>query len=195
MNTREGGPPVIKDTLNTKEAELINIIGSECAASQRDFSRHLNISLGATNMLLRRLMEQGYIHIRQVTKRKAEYTLTPKGLSERLEQSRGYALQTIQSINRFKETIRDIVRGFYRGGERNFWACGDEEVAWLVEAVFKEEEFQGCRFRSLPEAQGDGLEDGVLFICPPQTDQPGWKPGKRVNLIESLAREIDSMSI
>ena len=108
------GAPVIKDTLNTKEAELINIIGSESAASQRDFSRHLNISLGATNMLLRRLMEQGYIHIRQVTKRKVEYTLTPKGVSERLEQSRDYTLQTIQSIKRFKQTIREIVRGFYR---------------------------------------------------------------------------------
>jgi DNA-binding MarR family transcriptional regulator len=181
---------VIKDTLNTKEAELINIIGAECAASQRDFSRHLNISLGATHMLLRRLVEQGYIHIRQVTKRKIEYTLTPKGLSERLEKSRHCTLETIRSIKRYKQTIRDIVRGFYRSGERDFWACGDEEVSWLVQSVFKEEEFQGCRFRILSDEEREDLEDGVLFICRPQAEPPGWLAGKRVNVFETLAREI-----
>jgi DNA-binding MarR family transcriptional regulator len=181
---------VIKDVLNIKETELINIIGAEFATSQRDFSRHLNISLGATNMLLRRLIEQGYIRIHQGTKRKIEYTLTPKGLSERLEKSRHYTLQTIQSIKRFKETIRVIVRSFYIVGERSFWACGDEDVSSLVEAVFKEEEFKGCRFRFLSDGQREELEDGVLFNCRPQTDPPGWMAGKRVNLIETLAREI-----
>ena len=181
---------MIKETLNTKEAELINIIGAEFATSQRDFSRHLNISLGTTNMLLRRLIEQGYIHIRQVNKRKVEYALTPKGFSERLEKSRHYTLQTIQSIKRFKQAIRDIVCSFHRDGERCFWACGDEDVVWIVEAVFKEEEFKDCRFQLLSDTHREGMKEGVLFVCRPQTDPPGWIAGKRINLIETLAREI-----
>jgi len=40
--------------LDEREFELVNIVGAQLAANQRDLSRHMKISLGMTNMLLRR---------------------------------------------------------------------------------------------------------------------------------------------
>ena len=59
------------DTLNEREFELVNIIGAELGSNQRDLSRHLDLSLGTTNMLIQRLIAKGYIRIKQLNKRKA----------------------------------------------------------------------------------------------------------------------------
>ena len=57
-------------SLNEREFELVNIVGARLAANQRDLSRHMNLSLGMTNMLLRRLVTKGYIRIKQLDRRK-----------------------------------------------------------------------------------------------------------------------------
>ena len=75
------------DNLNEREFELINIVGGDLAANQRDLSRRMNLSLGMTNMLLRRLITKGYIRIKQLDRRKVEYILTPKGFSEKMRKS------------------------------------------------------------------------------------------------------------
>ena len=55
-----------QDTLNEREFELINIVGANLAANQRDLSRYMDLSLGMTNMIIRRLIAKGYIRIRQL---------------------------------------------------------------------------------------------------------------------------------
>ena len=61
-----------QDFLNEREFELINILGAELGVNQRDLSKHLDLSLGTTNMLIRRLISKGYIRIKQLNKRKVE---------------------------------------------------------------------------------------------------------------------------
>ncbi|MDE2028516.1 MAG: winged helix-turn-helix transcriptional regulator, partial [Candidatus Omnitrophica bacterium] len=84
--------------LDEREFELVNIVGAQLAANQREISRQMNLSLGMTNMLLRRLISKGYIRIKQLNKKKTEYLLTPKGFSEKLRKSVKYTLKTINSI-------------------------------------------------------------------------------------------------
>ena len=61
-----------KDSLNEREFELINIIGAQLGANQRDLSKQLAISLGMTNLLVRRLIAKGYIRIRQLNQKKTQ---------------------------------------------------------------------------------------------------------------------------
>ena len=70
------------EPLNEREFELINIIGKRLGSNQRDLSQQMNLSLGQTNMLIRRLASKGFIRISQLNKRKVQYLLTPKGISE-----------------------------------------------------------------------------------------------------------------
>ena len=72
------------DTLSEREFELVNIVGTKIATNQRDLSRHMDLSLGMTNMLVRRLISKGYIRIKPLNKRKVKYILTPKGFSEKI---------------------------------------------------------------------------------------------------------------
>src|SRR5271154_7411512 len=97
------------NSLNEHEFELVNIIGAQLAANQRDLSYQMNLSLGMTNMVLRRLVTKGYIRIKQLDRRKVEYILTPKGFAEKMRKSVKYTLKTISSIGLIKKQLLEIV--------------------------------------------------------------------------------------
>ncbi|MBU4333889.1 MAG: winged helix-turn-helix transcriptional regulator, partial [Candidatus Omnitrophica bacterium] len=100
-----------KEFLDEREFELINIIGPKLGLNQRDISKHMNISLGMINMLIRRLIAKGFIRIKQLNKRKVEYILTPKGLAEKMKKSVKYTLKTINSIGLIKKCFKEVLSG------------------------------------------------------------------------------------
>ncbi len=109
-----------KELLNEREFELVNIVGAQLAQNQRDLSKQMNMSLGMTNMLLRRLISKGYIRIQQLNSRKVQYLLTPKGFTEKMRKSVKYTLKTINSISLIKIRLRDIISNLYAQGQREF---------------------------------------------------------------------------
>src|ERR1700692_1350078 len=93
--------------------------------NERELSRQMNLSLGMTNMLLRRLVTKGYIRIQQLDSRKVGYFLTPKGFAEKMRKSVKYTLKTINSIGLIKKQLLDILGGLYAKGHRKFYILGD----------------------------------------------------------------------
>ena len=151
-------------TLNEREFELINIIGADLGSSQRDLSRQMDLSLGMTNMLIRRLISKGYIRITQLNKRKVKYLLTPKGFSEKMRKSVKYTLKTIDSIGLIKDRIKRVVEKLYAQGERNFFVLGKSDFALLIEIVFKDLKLKDYTITYIDEVPQEKNE-GVLLIC------------------------------
>ncbi len=125
------------EPLNEREFELVNIIGKQIHSNQRALSTQMNLSLGQTNMLVRRLAAKGYIRIMQLNKRKVQYLLTPKGLSEKLRKSIKYTINTIASIGLINTRLESLIRDIYAKGRREFDILGDSDFARLVEMVIK----------------------------------------------------------
>lgn len=176
---------MLEDKLNEREFELVNIVGARLATSQRDLSRHLELSLGMTNMLLRRLVTKGYIRIRQLNKRKVEYMLTPKGFAEKMRKSVKYTLKTINSIGIIRASLKEVLSSLYEKGERKFVILGQSDLAILVEAVLKEEISVPVAHIARISQPPAGPIDGVLLIC---KEDYQAKNGKSVNLIQELAK-------
>jgi EPS-associated MarR family transcriptional regulator len=68
---------------------ILRILSSNNACTQRQLSSHLGISLGKTNYLLRSSMQKGLIKIMNFSQsnnklKKVRYILTKKGLEEKL---------------------------------------------------------------------------------------------------------------
>lgn len=173
--------------LDEREFELINIVGAKLASSQRDLSQHMDLSLGMTNMLLRRLVSKGYIRIRQLNKRKAAYLLTPKGFAEKMRKSVKYTLKTIHSIGLINKEVKKIILDIYAKGERNFFILGSSDLGVLIERVLKEDPLQGCVVSYLEQMPEHEVK-GVILIC-----KEGVKNGKfnvlnRVDMLTELAK-------
>ena len=177
-----------QDILNEREFELVNIVGGQLAVNQRDLSRQMNLSLGMTNMLLRRLVAKGHIRIKQLNQRKVQYILTPKGFTEKMRKSVRYTLKTINSISLIKNKLRNILLPFYDQGVREFGICGVSDFALLIEMVIKEAGLMDCRFNYFNEWSGQILQ-GVLLVCKEAVIVEGTDSLQVVNLVHELSKD------
>ena len=183
-----------QDTLNEREFELVNIVGANLALNQRDLSRHMDMSLGMTNMIIRRLISKGYIRIRQLNKRKVEYILTPKGFTEKTRKSIKYTLKTINSIGLIKERLKKIIRELYDVGNRRFYLLGESDLGVLVEMAFQDNALHDCEIVRIKEAPQNSL-DGILLICKEQVPVSDEHKEKAVDFITELAKDRDIVGL
>ncbi len=173
------------DTLNEREFELVNIIGGQLGANQRDLSQQMNLSLGMTNMLIRRLIAKGYIRIKQLNKRKVEYLLTPKGFSEKVRKSVRYTLKTINSIGLIKNRAKELILELYHQGERSFYILGGSDFVTLVEMVLREDYFKDCKIVHIKEMPAQKI-DGIILICQENMIESQENINRKVNLLHEL---------
>ncbi len=181
------------DTLDEREFELINIVGAKIGLNQRDLSRHMDLSLGMTNMLIRRLITKGYIRIKQLNKRKVDYILTSKGFSEKMRKSMKYTLKTINSIGSIKNRLHKILSALYAKGERKFFIFGGSDLALLVEIVLKELCQDGYEVSHIEDPLKEKAE-GTLLICK-ENYKNGGLNNNYVNMIEELSKDSEFLSM
>ena len=175
-----------QNSLDEREFELINIIGADLGANQRELSRLMNLSLGMLNMLIRRLVSKGMIRIENLNQRKVQYILTPKGFAEKMQQSIRYTLKTIHSIDIIKEGIKKVVVDLYNKGERNFIVVGRSDFALLIEIILKDLGFYDQKIiylDDLPETSS-----GVVLICRENLERGKYPFPKVINLLHELAK-------
>lgn len=177
-----------QEVLNEREFELVNIVGAELAVNQRFLSRQMNLSLGMTNMILRRLIAKGYIRIQQLNQRKVQYLLTPKGFTEKMRKSVKYTLKTINSISLIKNKLRNIILELYSHGAREFGILGVSDFALLIEMVVKELGLTDCRLHYINQWSGQ-ISNGVLLICKEDVAVEGTDSLQAVNLVHELSKD------
>ncbi len=174
-----------EDSLNEREFELINIIGAELDANQRDLSKQLDISLGMTNLLVRRLIVKGYIRIRQLNKKKTQYILTPKGASEKYHKSIRYTLKTIRSIGLIREQLNIVIKRLYDQGERVFFILGSSDLVELVEMSLNQPQWVGVKLSRIEQIPNN--PQGVILICKEEINASLYPATQCVDLIKELA--------
>ncbi len=181
------------DNLNEREFELVNIVGANLGSDQRHLSRLMDLSLGMTNMLIRRLISKGYIRIRQLNKRKVEYILTPKGFSEKMRKSVKYTLKTINSIGLIKNRVKELALEHYNQGERNFYILGSSDLVTLAEMALKDIQLNDYKIFTLKEIPS-GKVDGIIFICQEGVTKKQMNGHKTVDLLHELGKRDELVS-
>ena len=74
--------------------------------SQRSLSGDLGIALGLTNLLVRRMMRQGWVRLVRVPPNRYRYFLTPAGLAQKARMSRAYLAHSVQFYTETRNRIR-----------------------------------------------------------------------------------------
>lgn len=150
--------------MDEREFELVNILGANLGANQRQLSHLMSLSLGQTNMLIRRLLSKGYIRITQLNQKKVSYLLTPKGIQEKVNKSIKYTLKTINSISLIRAKTKDIIQVLYQQGHRCFYIVGRSDFALLIEMVIKASELEGCDVKYVDEDYSQ-ISSGIILFC------------------------------
>src|SRR3989338_7549905 len=181
------------NTLDEREFELINVVGMRLSSNQRELSKHMDLSLGMTNMLIGRLIAKGYIRIEQLNKKKVEYLLTPKGFSEKMRKSVKYTLKTINSIGLIKNRLREIILELQKQGKKEFYIVGDSDLAVIVDMTIREIFAADCKITHIPDPT-QAQKEGLILICKEGFDHYPSATGGHMNLILELAKSPELAS-
>ncbi len=147
--------------MDEKEFAVIREIANNHQPNQRLIARKLGISLGLTNLIIKRLINKGYVKISQLSARKIEYILTPQGFAEKAKKSYHYTLKTIMAIRNLKNRIQEIIISEYKNGKRKFAIQGNNELAILVEISLRHLNLEGLEYIN---AGSGGLPNDNSFV-------------------------------
>ncbi|MBI2901300.1 MAG: winged helix-turn-helix transcriptional regulator [Planctomycetes bacterium] len=78
--------------------------------SQREISRRLDISLGMTNLLIRRLARKAWIKVRSIPGRRLLYALTPRGLAEKVRKTRDFVRLSLRYYGDLRTAVVQRIR-------------------------------------------------------------------------------------
>lgn len=122
---------------NDNELKIIEEISRDKNLTQRELSRRTKLSLGAVNIIVKRLAKRGLVKTLNLNPKKVEYLLTPKGFSEKTKKSYNYVLKTINLVKMVKEEIAKIVLDEFNRGQKKFIVLGDDDLADIIELALK----------------------------------------------------------
>jgi len=100
------------------EFKIIDEIGKDLNTTQRKISRQIRLSLGMTNLIMKRLIAKGYVKVKGLNRRNVQYILTPRGFAEKVRKTHRYLLRTIDTLKTVKEKIQDTVLEYYKKGRK-----------------------------------------------------------------------------
>jgi DNA-binding MarR family transcriptional regulator len=147
--------------ISEKEFAVIREIHNNHLPDQRTIAVRSGISLGLTNLIIKKLIKKGYIKAKQLNQKKIQYILTPKGFTEKARKSYHFTLKTIGLFKSLREKLQEIISSERQNGAVEFVVLGNGELADMVEFALKNMPDQTVKFS---RNMKDPVEEGKVLI-------------------------------
>jgi len=142
--------------ISEKEFAVIREIHNNHLPDQRTIAIRTGISLGLTNLIIKRLIKKGYIKAKQLDRKKIQYLLTPKGFSEKAKKSYNFTVKTIGTFTAIREKLQQFITEECQKGAVEFAVSGSGELADIVEFALKNMPGQPVKFSRSSREPIDG---------------------------------------
>jgi DNA-binding MarR family transcriptional regulator len=125
--------------LNNTEAELIileNLYAQDrenISLKQRDLALLARTSLGMTNLILKRMVQKGWITARKLNSRNIRYAVTLDGINEIVHRGYHYLKRTISNVAHYRDAINEIVKKAVDKKKKSILLIGNSELEFIFE--------------------------------------------------------------
>jgi DNA-binding MarR family transcriptional regulator len=141
--------PTTENGLPEKEFLLIQELSRNPEATQRHLSESLGLSLGTTNLLIRRLARKGLLKVTQLDWKRTRYLLTLEGALEKSRKAFYYTRYTLRIFRQLQENIKSVLSREHAAGRRDFVLVADDELLELLRETAEGLSLPGARFTCL----------------------------------------------
>lgn len=138
-------PPPSASVVDESELALLRELTREPIQTQRGLSRGTGLSLGMTNLLLKRLARKGFIKVSQLDWKRTQYLLTPKGALEKAQKSYFYARYTVRLFRQIQENVVIALRREHAAGRRRFSIVAQDEFEGVLREIVAGLDLPGAR--------------------------------------------------
>ena len=121
-----------------RELQILSEVEESPEVTQRDLSRRTGTALGLTNVLLRNLVQKGYVRASQANWKRWLYTLTPEGISHKIRLTTAYIHRVLDHYQKVRQTLREQLEPLRLHEESRIAIYGTGEFAKLVYLGLKE---------------------------------------------------------
>ncbi len=169
------------------EFKIIDEIGKDLNTTQRKISHQIGLSLGMTNLIIKKLIAKGYVKVKGLNRRNVQYILTPRGFAEKARKTHRYLLRSIDTLKAVKDKIQDTILEYYKKGEKNFIILGKGELADIVEISLRDMGKKDLRFSRARTPEEINSKNSIILL----TDRNIQKRNNRyLNILEVISGKI-----
>jgi DNA-binding MarR family transcriptional regulator len=175
---------VPNQNLAEKEFLLIQEISRQPLRTQRDLSQSVGLSLGTTNLLIKRLSRKGLIKIMQLDWKRTQYLLTLQGMMEKTRKSYDYTLYTIRLFRQIEANITSVLAREHKNGRRSFHLVAQDELKDLLTEKVAElglDDVKFAYYRTFAEVPASA--DHVLTATL-ETPPAGFPPSRCTSIVD-----------
>ena len=124
--------------LDVRELEILERLENNGHLTQRDLSKEVGIALGLVNHLLKKMVNKGWIKIKNIDTKKIRYLITPEGAREKSSLLYKRVESTIHFYLEAKRVIKDKVIHLKNEGIENVSIYGVNHISEVLFIVLKE---------------------------------------------------------
>lgn len=181
-------PPSLARPLDESELALMREISRAPIQTQRGLSRGAGLSLGMTNLLLKRLARKGLIKVGRLDWKRTQYLLTPKGALEKASKTYDYALYTVRLFRQLQDNVTTVLRREHAEGRRSFWIVAQDELEGALRETAAGLALADTRF-SFARTFTEVPADAELVLAATQDAPPAGLSVHVVSLVDFLDAE------
>ena len=141
-------------TTDFRELGLLSEIEVDPEVTQRGLASRAGMALGLTNLLLKNLTEKGYIRISRAGWKRWLYTLTPAGITRKVQLTIDYIQRVLGQYSAVREIIRQEMETQVLNKESRIAVYGTGEFAEIVYLSLREIGIDEVDFYIPTPAQG-----------------------------------------
>lgn len=114
------------------ELKLLSNIQKNEKVSQRSISKDLNVALGFSNALIKKLVKKGFLKLSQAPMQRYFYYITPKGLIEKANLTKQFLKSSLDFYKRAKDDYENEFIKLKKLGYKNIILAGTGELAEIA---------------------------------------------------------------
>jgi predicted transcriptional regulator len=105
---------------------------SEKPVRQRDLARVVGISLGMTNVIMKKLAQKGWVIARKISSRNVQYAVTPSGIEEITKRSLTFIKRTVKNVLYYKDILEVYLTNLKAEGYRGILLVGKSDFDFIL---------------------------------------------------------------
>jgi DNA-binding MarR family transcriptional regulator len=141
---------------------LEEMMQAPLSLSQRELSKRAGLSLGLTNVLIKRLVQRGWVSLRRVNGRNLSYALTPEGFDALARRSWRFIKRTFGELKGYYDKIDRFMAEKASEGYETVLLEGLSELDFVLEQCARK---HGMGFSREPVEPGRSPSPGVLRLA------------------------------
>ncbi len=93
-----------------QEYQVLTHLQENEQTSQRKLSKHTGLSLGAVNILIKKMARKGLIKIEKLNSRTVRYILTPQGIKEKTRLTYSFVRRSYRQILNITTAVEELIK-------------------------------------------------------------------------------------